>query len=231
MRRRNPWFQAVDRAGSAGGLPGRRERSERAAMAAAPALKHWRTTLERVEKFVSPLYFTDCNLRGRCGPLAQGTRQPHPRVSSLPFRGKPKLRPHGPRDKISASDSAGAQEEGVGRDCVVGQPSRRWMEGTRMPTSARQPAPPAQALRRQLPSGRAFQLLDARKTSLPGGSPAGLPPRAGRRQLRTHVGNAPERGRSPWAPPPSLLAAPKNPYCRLSALDSHLGQSSTLCWR
>ncbi|KAK2508946.1 LOW QUALITY PROTEIN: hypothetical protein MC885_008404 [Smutsia gigantea] len=34
-------------------------------MAVAPALKHWRTTLERVEKFVSPLYFTDCNLRGR----------------------------------------------------------------------------------------------------------------------------------------------------------------------
>nr|XP_027779422.1 alpha-mannosidase 2C1 isoform X2 [Marmota flaviventris] len=32
---------------------------------AAPALKHWRTTLERVEKFVSPVYFTDCNLRGR----------------------------------------------------------------------------------------------------------------------------------------------------------------------
>lgn len=35
------------------------------AMAAAPFLKHWRTTLERVEKFVSPLYSTDCNLRGR----------------------------------------------------------------------------------------------------------------------------------------------------------------------
>ncbi|XP_053512866.1 alpha-mannosidase 2C1 isoform X4 [Artibeus jamaicensis] len=34
-------------------------------MAAAPFLKHWRTTLERVEKFVSPVYFTDCNLRGR----------------------------------------------------------------------------------------------------------------------------------------------------------------------
>lgn len=34
--------------------------------AAVPALKHWRTALERVEKFVSPLYFTDCNLRGRC---------------------------------------------------------------------------------------------------------------------------------------------------------------------
>ncbi|XP_037689297.1 alpha-mannosidase 2C1 isoform X15 [Choloepus didactylus] len=32
---------------------------------ATPVLKHWRTTLERVEKFVSPLYFTDCNLRGR----------------------------------------------------------------------------------------------------------------------------------------------------------------------
>lgn len=98
------------------------------------------------------------------------------------------------------------------------------------PTSARPPAPPAQALRRQLPSGRALQLLDARKTSLPGGSPAGLPPRAGRRQLRTHVGNAPERGRSCWAPPPSLLASPKSLHCRLSALDSHLGQSSTLCW-
>ncbi|XP_052044223.1 alpha-mannosidase 2C1 isoform X1 [Apodemus sylvaticus] len=35
------------------------------AMAAAPFLKHWRTTFERVEKFVSPIYFTDCNLRGR----------------------------------------------------------------------------------------------------------------------------------------------------------------------
>uniref|UniRef100_A0A8C3WBT3 Alpha-mannosidase 2C1 n=1 Tax=Catagonus wagneri TaxID=51154 RepID=A0A8C3WBT3_9CETA len=34
-------------------------------MAAAPAVKHWRTTLERVEKFVSPIYFSDCNLRGR----------------------------------------------------------------------------------------------------------------------------------------------------------------------
>uniref|UniRef100_A0A8C2VKB0 Alpha-mannosidase 2C1 n=1 Tax=Chinchilla lanigera TaxID=34839 RepID=A0A8C2VKB0_CHILA len=34
-------------------------------MAAVPAVKHWRTALERVEKFVSPLYFTDCNLRGR----------------------------------------------------------------------------------------------------------------------------------------------------------------------
>ncbi|XP_030100511.1 alpha-mannosidase 2C1 isoform X3 [Mus musculus] len=37
----------------------------RIAMAAAPFLKHWRTTFERVEKFVSPIYFTDCNLRGR----------------------------------------------------------------------------------------------------------------------------------------------------------------------
>ncbi|XP_055984737.1 alpha-mannosidase 2C1 isoform X3 [Sorex fumeus] len=32
---------------------------------AAPALKHRRATLERVEKFISPLYFADCNLRGR----------------------------------------------------------------------------------------------------------------------------------------------------------------------
>ncbi|XP_005347467.1 alpha-mannosidase 2C1 [Microtus ochrogaster] len=41
------------------------ERSGRFAMAVAPSLKHWRTTFERVEKFVSPIYFTDCNLRGR----------------------------------------------------------------------------------------------------------------------------------------------------------------------
>ncbi|XP_049989593.1 alpha-mannosidase 2C1 isoform X1 [Alexandromys fortis] len=34
-------------------------------MAVAPFLKHWRTTFERVEKLVSPIYFTDCNLRGR----------------------------------------------------------------------------------------------------------------------------------------------------------------------
>ncbi|XP_027714108.1 alpha-mannosidase 2C1 isoform X1 [Vombatus ursinus] len=36
-------------------------------MAAVPALvlKHRRTTLERVEKFLSPIYFTDCNLRSR----------------------------------------------------------------------------------------------------------------------------------------------------------------------
>ncbi|EGW03783.1 Alpha-mannosidase 2C1 [Cricetulus griseus] len=41
------------------------ERSGRIAMAVAPFLKHWRTTFERVQKFVSPAYFTDCNLRGR----------------------------------------------------------------------------------------------------------------------------------------------------------------------
>ena len=40
-----------------------------------------------------------------------------------------------------------------------------------------------------------------------------------------------QRGRSPWAPPPSLLDSPISLHCRLSALDSHLGQSSTLCWR
>lgn len=38
----------------------------------AAMLKHRRTALERVEKFVSATYFTDCNLRGRWaagGPL------------------------------------------------------------------------------------------------------------------------------------------------------------------
>lgn len=36
------------------------------------ALKHRRTALERVEKFLSETYFTDCNLRGRwaAGQLA-----------------------------------------------------------------------------------------------------------------------------------------------------------------
>lgn len=53
----------------------------RIAMAAAPFLKHWRTTFERVEKFVSPIYFTDCNLRGRCGPWPTT-----PARSPLPFR-------------------------------------------------------------------------------------------------------------------------------------------------
>lgn len=37
-------------------------------MAAGAMLKHRRTALERVEKFVSAVYFTDCNLRGRCEP-------------------------------------------------------------------------------------------------------------------------------------------------------------------
>ncbi|KAM7158118.1 alpha-mannosidase 2C1 isoform 2-T2 [Molossus nigricans] len=36
------------------------------AAAVVPALKHWRTTLERAEKFVSPVYSShDCNLRSR----------------------------------------------------------------------------------------------------------------------------------------------------------------------
>ncbi|XP_035409709.1 alpha-mannosidase 2C1 isoform X2 [Cygnus atratus] len=44
-------------------------------MAAGAMLKHRRTALERVEKFVSAAYFTDCNLRGRlygasCPPAA-----------------------------------------------------------------------------------------------------------------------------------------------------------------
>uniref|UniRef100_H0VHR3 Alpha-mannosidase 2C1 n=1 Tax=Cavia porcellus TaxID=10141 RepID=H0VHR3_CAVPO len=47
--------------------------------AAVPALKHWRTALERVEKFVSPLYFTDCNLRGRLF----GQRHPVAALSSF----------------------------------------------------------------------------------------------------------------------------------------------------
>lgn len=52
----------------------------------APTLKHWRTTLERVEKFVSPIYFTDCNLRSRCGPFVQGAG-PHVRAFEPSFAG------------------------------------------------------------------------------------------------------------------------------------------------
>lgn len=55
---------------------------------AAPALKHWRTTLERVEKFVSPLYFTDCNLHGRWGSSRPGRRPAAAARLSLPFRGE-----------------------------------------------------------------------------------------------------------------------------------------------
>lgn len=129
------------------------ERAGRAAMAVAPALKHWRTTLERVEKFVSPLYFADCNLRGRWGPLALGV------------------------------------EEGSGSGGRA-SPSGGWSTGGKgVAWSACPQAAPSQALRGQLPGGRALQLPDAREAPLPRGSPAGLPPRARRRQLRTHVGN------------------------------------------
>lgn len=47
-------------------------------------LKHRRTALERVEKFVSATYFTDCNLRGRWavgGPV----------LRVLPARERPRL--------------------------------------------------------------------------------------------------------------------------------------------
>lgn len=107
----------------------------------------------------------------------------------------------------------------MGRGCAGGQPSRRWIEGTRIPiadwpaggtgaaSSARLPAPPAQALRGQLPGGRALQLPDAREASLPGGGAAGVPPRADRRQLRPHVGNARREGGARGQPSPSLTGS------------------------
>lgn len=80
------------------------ERAGRAAMAVAPALKHWRTTLERVEKFVSPLYFADCNLRGRWAPWPWGSRRAagregarlHPAAGPRAERGWPGARAHRP---------------------------------------------------------------------------------------------------------------------------------------
>lgn len=80
-----PLVPGQGRRGQHLGLSGKR--GKRATMAAAPAVKHWRTTLERVEKFVSPVYFTDCNLRGRYGPLAHGASLPHPRSTHLSLRG------------------------------------------------------------------------------------------------------------------------------------------------
>lgn len=87
------------------------ERSGRIAMAVAPFLKHWRTTFERVEKFVSPIYFTDCNLRGRCGPcFGVAANRIRAFFPSLP-EGNPGLWPPGPRKKVSAADKAGAGEQ------------------------------------------------------------------------------------------------------------------------
>lgn len=53
-------------------------------MAAGAMLKHRRTALERVEKFVSAVYFTDCNLRGRCEP-ARGAPGGSGGVPGLPL--------------------------------------------------------------------------------------------------------------------------------------------------
>lgn len=35
-----------------------------------PVFKNKRTLLERAEKFISDVYFTDCNLRGKYGSLS-----------------------------------------------------------------------------------------------------------------------------------------------------------------
>lgn len=67
------------------------ERSGRIAMAVAPFLKLWRTTFERVEKFVSPIYFTDCNLRGRCGSCFGVAANRIRAFLSFPSGGKPRL--------------------------------------------------------------------------------------------------------------------------------------------
>lgn len=84
-------------------------------MAAAPFLKHWRTTFERVEKFVSPIYFTDCNLRGRCGPWPA---EPADHIRALfPSGGKPRLWPPRPRNKVTATDRTGAGDQMVESLC------------------------------------------------------------------------------------------------------------------
>lgn len=132
-------------------------------------------------------------------------RQPaRPRASAFLSRGKPKLLPPELRDKVAARRGHGRDRgEEAGRLCYgaaisevdqgIARPNSGFTAGKLALSSM---VPPAQALRGKLSGGCAFQLPDARKASLPGGSPARLPPRAGRRQLRTHVGNeCPEGGR------------------------------------
>lgn len=100
-------------------------------------MKNWRTTLERVEKFVSPRYFTDCNLRGRCGPLS-GRRPSRPRASVFLPRGKPKLPPPRLRDKVPACCGHGRDRgEKAGRLCYgatiaevdqgIARPTQQWV--------------------------------------------------------------------------------------------------------
>ncbi|KAK2103419.1 hypothetical protein P7K49_017275 [Saguinus oedipus] len=194
------------------------------AMAAAPALKHWRTTLERVEKFVSPLYFTDCNLRGRCGPRS---RQPADRIRApqplLPG-GNANCSHPGRGTNLPAADKTGQGGEGrewnvpwrghaalLVEDPGKARPPASWPPvGNGAAFSTRPPVGPTQAFWGQLPRGRTFKLPDTGETSLSGGSPAGLPPGAGRRQLWTHVGNA-QWGAGPPGPrevPTQLLATP-----------------------
>lgn len=61
-----------------------------------PTLKHWRTMVERADKFVSPLYH-DYNL---CDP--SGHQLAWFTTSAFLSVVKPKLQPPGLRDKVSA---------------------------------------------------------------------------------------------------------------------------------
>lgn len=83
-------------------------------MAVAPLLKHWRTTFERVEKFVSPIYFTDCNLRGRCGSWSAESAEPADRIlalfSSLPV-GNPACGYRGRRTKCPSQSGKGLRRK------------------------------------------------------------------------------------------------------------------------
>ncbi|XP_063555115.1 alpha-mannosidase 2C1 isoform X11 [Gorilla gorilla gorilla] len=85
-----------------------------------------------------------------------------------------------------AAERPGSPLGGGSRESAA--PPASWPPGGNgVASSMCPPARPTQAFWGQLPCGCALQLPDAGETSLPGGSPAGLPPRAGRRQLRTHL--------------------------------------------
>lgn len=70
-------------------------------MAAGAMLKHRRTALERVEKFVSAVYFTDCNLRGRCEP-ARGAARGSGGVPGVPLYRAPAVSPQAARRPLPA---------------------------------------------------------------------------------------------------------------------------------
>lgn len=104
-------------------------------MAAGAMLKHRRTALERVEKFVSAAYFTDCNLRGRWAPAGAprgaaaalgpaGGRGERPRPALRPPPPSPRVPPRAPEGSWGGPGLRGAGG-GAGRGALARSPPGR----------------------------------------------------------------------------------------------------------